>query len=449
VAAGSERLGFLIAGPPCFNAPRQWSDNFAHSSLVGVLLKANTLGANCTWLNRFTMNLNWDFGVVTMQVRRSPVLPVATAAAAAALAICIHPDRSTSTHAEQATHSGQDPPPPAPPFPDPHPPCLCAFVQGIPTDVLLTGVVAADNKHAGISILRKSGMTEPGQVGLNGGLLIGQSDPYVCALCVDRRDGGAMDPGCAPKMVARGNNKNSPFTPSRGLVTSVFGTSFVPGELAGAGWRPDACRRSTSLPCRCNACWCAPRPAWEHHRICVRVCCRGTGGILRRGGVCAGQCLLRHPSPTHSPTPPLPPTGPEHYPWDHTHGFQSVLGVMLVSGVTLASFGGGSAAAGSCLGGTYALANHLFAPDASHPHFLRSINLQSTSSRGLFLMTEPAPGWRNEADCGTAELQRSDGSTLPLNCAGERRRLHMRWHLVGRIAPVARRQRQRDGGAAG
>ena len=68
MAAGSERLGFLINGPPCWNAPRVWADNFAHSSLVGVLLKANTLGSNCTWLNRFTVNLNWDFGVITMQV---------------------------------------------------------------------------------------------------------------------------------------------------------------------------------------------------------------------------------------------------------------------------------------------------------------------------------------------------------------------------------------------
>ncbi len=112
------------------------------------------------------------------------------------------------------------------------------------------------------------------------------------------------------------------------------------------------------------------------------------------------------------------PAGPEHYPWDHTHGYQSVLGVMMVSGLTLASFGGGSAAAGSCLGGTYALANHVFAPDASHPHFLRNINLQSTSSQGLFLMTDTDPEWMNESDCGMAEVARSDGSILKLNCAG-------------------------------
>ena len=91
---------------------------------------------------------------------------------------------------------------------------------------------------------------------------------------------------------------------------------------------------------------------------------------------------------------------------------------MMVSGLTLASFGGGSAAAGSCLGGTYALANHVFAPDAFHPHFLRNVNLQSTSSQGLFLMTDSDSGWMNEADCGMAELARSDGSILKLNCAG-------------------------------
>ena len=100
----------------------------------------------------------------------------------------------------------------------------------------MTGVVAADNKHAGISILRRSNMTEPGQVGLSGGLIVGQSDPYVCGLCVNRRDGGAMDPGCAPKMVMKGNNKNSPFTPARGLVSSVFATAFVPGESGAVLW---------------------------------------------------------------------------------------------------------------------------------------------------------------------------------------------------------------------
>jgi hypothetical protein len=205
VAAGSERLGFLINGPPCWNAPMVWADNYAHSSLVGVLLKANTLGSNCTWLNKFTMNLNWDFGVVTMQVGRKS---------------------HDGTENIQLIYLHIQPTKLAPS------PFAARPLQGIPTDVLMTGVVAADNKHAGISILRKSNMTEPGQVGLNGGLIIGQSDPYMCGLCVNRREGGTMDPGCAPKMVPRGNNKNSPFTPARGLVSSVFATAFVPGALS-------------------------------------------------------------------------------------------------------------------------------------------------------------------------------------------------------------------------
>ena len=98
-----------------------------------------------------------------------------------------------------------------------------------------------------------------------------------------------------------------------------------------------------------------------------------------------------------------------------------VLGSMTISGTTFASFAGGSAAASSCLDGTFALANHEFAPDASHPHFFDTINLQSTAAQGLVLMNEPDPEWRNEADCGMATFNRSDGRSIPLNCAGRQR----------------------------
>ncbi len=126
---------------------------------------------------------------------------------------------------------------------------------------------------------------------------------------------------------------------------------------------------------------------------------------------------LLYPPPPPS-TPPLTHTGPEKYPWDHTHGYASVLGIGRVFEATFAGFAGGSAEAGSCLAGTYALANHIFAPDAAHPQYLRALNLQSVAKQGLFLMTSPDPKWRNEADCGEANLTRSDGSVLPLNCAG-------------------------------
>jgi hypothetical protein len=58
-----------------------------------------------------------------------------------------------------------------------------------------------------------------------------------------------------------------------------------------------------------------------------------------------------------------------------------VLGVTRATGLTLASFGGGSAAGGSCLGGTYALANHEAAPDAAHPVFFSLTNLQSVAAQ--------------------------------------------------------------------
>jgi hypothetical protein len=103
VAAGSERIGFHITGPPCTNGTA-WADNSAHSAVTGVWLRANTAGSSCTLLGpRFSMYLNWDFGLVT--------------------------------------------------------------TKGIPSDLVLDRPVVADNKHAGISVLRLSGMTEPGEVG--------------------------------------------------------------------------------------------------------------------------------------------------------------------------------------------------------------------------------------------------------------------------------------------
>jgi hypothetical protein len=38
--------------------------------------------------------------------------------------------------------------------------------------------------------------------------------------------------------------------------------------------------------------------------------------------------------------------------------------------------------------------------------------------QGLAHMAEPDPKWRNEADCGMATFNRSDGTTISLNCAG-------------------------------
>jgi hypothetical protein len=57
-------------------------------------------------------------------------------------------------------------------------------------------------------------------------------------------------------------------------------------------------------------------------------------------------------------------------PWDHTHGYATAQGVMRVSGVTLAGFDGPGACGGE---GVFALGNHQFAPDASHPHFFSEV----------------------------------------------------------------------------
>jgi hypothetical protein len=52
-AAGSERLGWLLNGPPCTPVAGKTSviaNNSAHSAVVGVLMQANTLRAGCTLL---------------------------------------------------------------------------------------------------------------------------------------------------------------------------------------------------------------------------------------------------------------------------------------------------------------------------------------------------------------------------------------------------------------
>jgi hypothetical protein len=64
----------------------------------------------------------------------------------------------------------------------------------------------------------------------------------------------------------------------------------------------------------------------------------------------------------------------EMKPWDHTHGYHSILGNMRVSGVTLANFEGAAACASSPASGAFALSNHPHAPDAFHPHFFKNVS---------------------------------------------------------------------------
>ena len=67
VAAGSERFGFSYAGLPCNRAfSGTFANNVAHSSLVGLWLKASAASASvgCTVLSNFTAYMNWDYGVI-------------------------------------------------------------------------------------------------------------------------------------------------------------------------------------------------------------------------------------------------------------------------------------------------------------------------------------------------------------------------------------------------
>ena len=82
VAAGSERLGFLIPGDACSavaggnSQAGRYSNNSVHSSLAGVLLHpSGAVGGNgCTAFVNATLYLNWDFGFLTMKGIETDVL---------------------------------------------------------------------------------------------------------------------------------------------------------------------------------------------------------------------------------------------------------------------------------------------------------------------------------------------------------------------------------------
>lgn len=60
-------------------------------------------------------------------------------------------------------------------------------------------------------------------------------------------------------------------------------------------------------------------------------------------------------------------------------------------------------------------------PTHTHTHLLLAalqVSRVAVPDEGLLYLYRPDPDWRNEADCGTAEYRRADGSVLPLNCAG-------------------------------
>lgn len=62
-------------------------------------------------------------------------------------------------------------------------------------------------------------------------------------------------------------------------------------------------------------------------------------------------------------------------PYDHVHGYQTIMGNTRVEALTLANFEGSAGCAGSPDGAIYALSNHQEAPDASHPMFFKQVCL--------------------------------------------------------------------------
>ncbi len=66
VAAGSERLGFALAGDAC-KGPGRFLNNSAHGCLASMILYANEEGAACTALRNFTSYLSWWVGAEDMQ----------------------------------------------------------------------------------------------------------------------------------------------------------------------------------------------------------------------------------------------------------------------------------------------------------------------------------------------------------------------------------------------
>ncbi|KXZ47880.1 hypothetical protein GPECTOR_32g493 [Gonium pectorale] len=180
VAAGSERVGFHLHGPPCSainnglngSAPvtafrGYFLNNNAHSSLVGMVLQSSSESVTdgCTAVRNFTSYLSWDFDVIT--------------------------------------------------------------VRGIETSVVLRNVYSLNPMHAGILILKKGGLTEDALVTMVDGLVAGRTHPEVCGMCAT-----LSDPGCHPKLSLQSYNRFQPFTPAIGLLSSSFGTEFTKGPEA-------------------------------------------------------------------------------------------------------------------------------------------------------------------------------------------------------------------------
>ncbi|EFJ47175.1 hypothetical protein VOLCADRAFT_92352 [Volvox carteri f. nagariensis] len=166
VAAGAERYGYTYFGIPCGAnfTTGVFRNNTAHGCLAGLWLQASSDSSRegCTVLRNFTTYMNWDFGIIS--------------------------------------------------------------TRGITTNVVLEDVNVLDNKHAGIHLMYKGGLTDNGAMWWYGGLIAGQSSDDVCSVCTT-----LSDPGCHPKMSIQSFNQYEPFSPAVGLQASQFAINFYDG----------------------------------------------------------------------------------------------------------------------------------------------------------------------------------------------------------------------------
>eukprot|EP00775_Hariotina_reticulata_P007195 gene7195-7409_t len=176
-AAGSERIGFYLAGEPCSSLPGsktaaaaaaalRVANNSAHSSLVGLMLEANDEGEGCSGAVGFSVWRNWDFGVFT--------------------------------------------------------------VKGILTSVTLLDLVAADTKHVGALILYQGALADPVEVNMNRVGFIGMSGTDACSIC-NGSTARARDRTCHQKLSRQSYNQDVPYTPAVGLASSTFTLLASPG----------------------------------------------------------------------------------------------------------------------------------------------------------------------------------------------------------------------------
>ncbi|KXZ47882.1 hypothetical protein GPECTOR_32g495 [Gonium pectorale] len=97
-------------------------------------------------------------------------------------------------------------------------------VRGISTDVFLKNFNSLNPKHAGILILKVGGLTEDALVTMVDGLVAGRTHPEVCGMCAR-----VSDRGRHPKLSVKSYNRQDPFTPAVGLLSSSFAMEFTKG----------------------------------------------------------------------------------------------------------------------------------------------------------------------------------------------------------------------------